>query len=59
MDNDEDVVLHSKNDDIEIMRNDTADEMIEERVDSLRNSYQNNLELTKGSEFFFDYRNLL
>ena len=59
MDNDEEVVLHSKNDDIEIMRNDTADEMIEERVDSLRNSYQNNLELTKGSEFFFDYRNLL
>ena len=59
MDNDEEVVLHSKNDDIEIMRNDTADEMIEERVDSLRNSYQNNLELMKGSEFFFDYRNLL
>ena len=41
------------------MRNDTADEMIEERVDSFRNSYQNNLELMKGSEFFFDYRNLL
>ena len=59
MDNDEEVVLHSKSDDIEIMRNDTADEMIEERVDSLKNSYQNNLELTKGSEFFFDYRNLL
>ena len=59
MDNDEEVVLHSKSDDIEIMRNDKADEMIEERVDSLRNSYQNNLELMKGSEFFFDYRNLL
>ena len=35
-----------------------ADEMIE-LFDSLKNRYQNNLESMKGSEFVFDYVQLL
>ena len=42
------------------MRNDKtdADEIIE-LFDSLKNRYQNNLESMKGSEFVFDYVQLL
>ena len=47
--------MHSKNDNIEIMVNNEADEVIEELFDSLKNRYQNNLESIKGSEFVFDY----
>ena len=47
--------MHSKSNNIEIMVNDEADEVIEELFDSLKNRYQNNLELMKGSEFVFDY----
>ena len=36
--------MHSKSGSIEIMINDEADEVIEELFDSLKNSYQNNLE---------------
>ena len=36
-----------------------ADEIIEELSDSLKNRYQNNLELMKGSEFVFNYVQLL
>ena len=44
--------MHSKSDNIEIMINDEADEVIEELFKSLLNRYQNNLEkLMKGSEF--------
>ena len=44
--------MHSKSDNIEIMINDEADEVIEELFKSLPNRYQNNLEkLMKGSEF--------
>ena len=46
--------MHSKSDNKKIMINDEADE-----VQSLKNGYQNNLELMKGSEFVFDYVYLL
>ena len=45
--------MHSKLDNIEIMINDEADEIVKEL--SLKNRYQNNLESMKGSEFIFDY----
>ena len=51
--------MHSKSDNIEIMINDEADEVIKELFDSLKNRYQNNLESMKGSEFVFDYVHLL
>ena len=51
--------MHSKSDNIEIMKNDEADEVIKELFDSLKNRYQNNLESMKGSEFVFDYVHLL
>ena len=52
--------MHSKRDNIEIMINDEADEVIEDLFKSLQNKYQNNLEeLVKGSEFVFDYVHLL
>ena len=41
------------------MMNDKADETIEELFDSLKNRYQNNVELMRGSEFIFNYVNLL
>ena len=43
--------MHSKGDDIEIMSNDVADEVLKYIFDSLKNRYQNNLESIKGSEF--------
>ena len=55
MHNDEERVRHSKGDNIEIMVNDKADEVIKEIFDSLQNRYQNNLESMKGSGFVFDY----
>ena len=42
--------MHSKSDNIEIMINDEADEVIKELFDSLKNRYQNNLESKKGSD---------
>ena len=45
--------MHSKSDNIEIMINDEADEILEELFSSLRNRYQNNLESMRGSEFVF------
>ena len=50
--------MHSKSDNIEIMINDQADEVIEELFKSLKNRYQNNLESIKGSQFVFDFVNL-
>ena len=41
------------------MINNEADEDIKEFFDSLKNRYQNNLELMKGSKFAFDYVHLL
>ena len=57
--NDEECVMHSKSDNIEIMINDEADEVIKELFNSLKNRYQNNLESLKGSEIAFDYVQLL
>ena len=52
--------MHSKSDNIEIMINDEADEVIEELLKSLQKRCQNNLEkLMKGSELLFDYVDLL
>ena len=48
-------VMHSKNDDIEILINDESNEVIKELFGSLKKRYQNNLESMKGSEFVFDY----
>ena len=57
---DEESVMHSKTDNIEIMINDKADAVIVELFKSLHNSYKNNLEISmKRSEFVFDYVDLL
>ena len=58
-DNDEEPAMHSKGDNIEIMINDEADEVIEELSDSLKNRYQNNLESMRGSQLVFDNVHLL
>ena len=50
--------MHSKSNNIEIMISDEEDEVIEELFDSIKNSYQNNLELIKDSYFVFDYVHL-
>ena len=42
--------MHSKGDNIEIIINGDADEVIKELFDSLKNRYQNNLESVKGSD---------
>ena len=47
--------MHSKSDNIKIMVNDQAEEVIKELFDTLKDKYQNNLESMKGSEFVFDY----
>ena len=51
--------MYSKSDNIEIMMNYKADEIIRELFDSLKIRYQNNLESMKGGEFVFDYVHLL
>ena len=56
IDNNEERLIHSKSDDIEIMINDEADGVIKELFDSLKNRHQNNLESLEGSAFVFDYR---
>ena len=43
-DNDEERVMHSKSDNIEIMISDEVDEVIKKLFDSLKNRYQNNLQ---------------
>ena len=54
MDNDEERVIHSKSDKIEIMSNDEADEIIKELFDSLKNRDQNNLKSMKSKVFVFN-----
>ena len=58
IDNDEECLMHSKSDNIEITINDEADEVMKKLFDSLKNRYQNNLESMKGSDFVFDYVHL-
>ena len=41
------------------MISDEAHEVIKQHFDSLKNRYLNNLEFIKGSEFVFDYVNLM
>ena len=53
--NDEERVMHSKSDNMDIMINDETDELL----DSLKKRYQNDLESMKCSEFVFDYVHLL
>ena len=59
-DNDEEHVRHSKSDNIEIMINDKANEVIKELFKLMKNRYQNNLEeLMKGNDFVSDCIHLL
>ena len=51
--------MNLKTDNIEIIINDEADEVTKQLFDSLKNRYQNNFESVKGSEFVFDYIQLL
>ena len=51
--------MYSKSDNIEIMISDEADRFNEKDFDLLKNRYQDNLESMKGSEFVFDYVQLL
>ena len=53
-DHDEERAMHWKSDNLEIMINIEADEIIKYLFDSIRSSYQNNLGLIKGSGFVFD-----
>ena len=48
-DDDEELLMHSKSNIIEIMINDEAHDVIKKLFDSLKNRYWSNLELTKGS----------
>ena len=59
IDNDKELLMHSKSDNIKIMVNDEKHEVIKKLSDSLKTRYQNNLELIKSSVFVFDYVNLL
>ena len=51
--------MHLKSDSIEIIISDEAAEVIRKIFDSLKNRYQNNLQLMRGSDFVFDYVQLL
>ena len=53
--NDEELVMHSKRDNTEIMISDLTEEIIEELFNPLENRYQNNLQAKRGSGFVFDY----
>ena len=57
--NDAERVMHSKTDNIEIMTNDEADEVMKELFDSPKNRYKNNLKQIKGSDFVLDYVHFL
>ena len=59
IDNDEECIMHSQSGNIEVMVNDEADEVIKELFDSLKNRNQNSLESMKGSEFVFNFFQLL
>ena len=59
IDNDEERVMYSKCDNIEMLINNEADEVTKKLFKLLKNRYQNNLEWIKGSEFFLDYVDLM
>ena len=56
---DEERLMHSKSDNINIIIKVEADEVIKEIFDLLKNRSQNNLESIKVSQFVFDYVHLL
>ena len=47
--------MDSKSDNMEIMINDEADEVIKKLFNSIKIRYQNSLESMKSSEVFFNY----
>ena len=51
--------MHSRSDNIEIMTNDEADEVVKALFGFLKNIYLNDLGSMKGSKFVFDYVQLL
>ena len=51
--------MHSNSDNIEIMINYEAKEVVKYFFDSLKNRYQNNFDSMKDSDFVFDYVHLL
>ena len=57
--NDDESLMHSESDYIDIMMNDETDEIIKEYFDSFKKRFQNNLESMKCSEFLLDYVHLL
>ena len=57
-DNDEERVMYSKSDNVEIIIGDKEDKVIKKLFDSLKNRYENNLQSIRGSEFVFDYAKL-
>ena len=59
IDNDEERVIHSDNNNIETIISDEADRVIKELFETLKNRNQNNLVSMKGSKFVFDYIKLL
>ena len=59
-DTNEEQIMHSQNDNIEIMLNDKADEVIKELFKSILYRYQIALKITmKGNNFVFDCVDLL
>ena len=59
IENDEERVMHSKSDNIEIMINKEESEVTEKPFNALKNGYQNNLKPMRGSKFVFNYVHLL
>ena len=59
LDNDQERVIISKYDNIEIAINDEADEVMKKLFHSPKNRYQNNLDSMKSSEICIDYVQLL
>ena len=51
--------MHSKSGNIKSKISDEADEVTKKLFDSLKNRYQNDLQSMRGSEFVFDYVQLL
>ena len=56
---DEERVLHSKSDNIEIITDNTADELIKEPLRSIFFQISNRLRRMKVSDFIFDYVDFL
>ena len=58
-DNDEERVMHSKSNNIEILISDEADEVVKKLIYSLKSNYQNDLESVRGGNFVFGYVHLM